>query len=262
MPSASSIWKEYRFEDQNEIRLQLDALRLRIVRQGNDLLLVERRDLSAAEQEALNLEKDSEFRRYAFENRVDALHLLPKTPDRPIVVRPQRPLILAPNAKVEFYVSFPADLCLEAISGEQRTQLIRLRSEILSDTWFGDQMAGVLCYSLKSRARRQRPEVVCETNARVIGKIRIYNESAEQLDCEKFCLRLSHCHLWQSEGELWTSPIAIRFHGAEHLSAIDYSEKPPPELKNAHQIMKAEEPPLGGLIRRTFAMAGFANTPS
>ena len=91
-------------------------------------------------------------------------------------------------------------------------------------------------------------------------KIQIHNQSTEQLHCTKFCLRLDHCHLWQSGSELWTSPVSIRYNGSDQLCAIDYSEKAPSEAPGATKIADAQEAPLRGLIRRTFAGLGSSLT--
>jgi hypothetical protein len=170
------------------------------------------------------------------------------------------PLRLAPKAVVDFFVTIPVDIQLSTGAKTKSQPLERLRSEILSDTWFGDQIGGVLCYALKSRARRECPTLSSEQSARLLCKIRIHNQSLEQLHCTRFCLRLDHCHLWLSDSILWSSPIHIRFHGSDQLSAIDYSEKAPPEAKDAIKVAEAVEAPLRGLIRRTFAGLGSSLT--
>jgi hypothetical protein len=179
-------------------------------------------------------------------------------PDRPIVVHPLHPLRLAPKAHVDFYVSIPVDIQLLTGELENQETLERIRSEILSDTWFGDRVGGVLCYAVKSRARRECPPRESAQNTRAICKVQIINKSKEQLHCTKFCLRLNHCHLWQHGTSLWTSPVNVRYNGSDQLSAIDYSEKAPVEAVGAVKIAEAEEAPLSGLIRRTFAGLGTA----
>jgi hypothetical protein len=118
----------------------------------------------------------------------------------------------------------------------------------------------VLCYAIKSRARREGPPSGAGTGSRAICKIRIHNKSAEQLHCSRFCLRLNHCHLWQSGQALWTSPVSIAYNGSEQLSSVDYSDKAPVDLQDVVKIVEAEDPPITGLIRRTFATLGTALT--
>lgn len=250
MNTGHTPWGSQAFAGQKELRLEWGPLRVRLIRRGQDLLLVEIRD--NREIVELGADPESDFRRYAFEHTVDDIHVQPKMPDRPVVVQPAHPLRLAPGAKVDFYVSIPVDIQLATRHGKTRELIECLRSEVLSDTWFGGHTSGVLCYAIKSRARRESPTPESGPINRAICKIRIHNESEEQLHCTKFCLRLAHCHLWQSGQALWTSPVEIT-HNGDHLSAIHYSENAPAELPQATLITEAAEPPDSGLIRRTFA---------
>lgn len=256
MSVCTTQWGLLEFGEQKELRLSWDRLRIRLIKRGCDLLLVEIRD----NREIVELGEDpeSDFRRYAFEKTVENLLVQPCLPDRPVLVQPLHPLRLAPKAEVDFYLSIPVDIELSTKNRGESQPIERVRSEILSDTWFGDQINGQLCYATKSRARRECPPAEAACGTRAICKIRIHNKSAEQLHCTRFCLRLDHCHLWQSGQALWTSPVSIRYNGSEQLSSVDYSEQPPTELPNAIQIAEAKEPPITGLIRRTFATLGTA----
>ncbi len=251
MSTGITPWGWVQFSEQKELRLEWERLRIRVIKRDSDLLLVERRN--PVETTELGSEPESDFRRYAFESPVDAIQVQPRVPARPIVVQPLHPLRLAPKAHVDFYVSIPVDIQLGTGDGVKSDHLERVRSEILSDTWFGDQVGGVLCYSTKSRARRECPSAETVERTRAICKVQIFNKSTEQLHCTKFCLRLNHCHLWHCDDALWTSPVNIRYNGSDQLSAIDYSEQAPPEAINAVKIAEAEDPPLRGLIRRSFA---------
>lgn len=251
MPDNETNWGPLQFGEAKELRLQWERLRIRLIRRGNDLLLVEIRD----DREIVKLGEDpeSDFRRFAFERAVETVQVEPRMPNRPVVVQPLHPLRLAPKAQVDFFVSIPVDIQLSSQAGDRTEAIERLRSEVLSDTWFGDQITGVLGYALKSRARRERPSLEDASVARALCQIRIHNRSTEQLHCTRFCLRLDHCHLWQSDRALWTSPISIRYNGSDQLSALDYSDQAPDGLSHAVKIAEAKEPPLTGLIRRTFA---------
>lgn len=258
MSSDSSHWGILPFFNQKEIRLEWESLRIRLLKRDSDLLLVEQRGND--DTQAFDAEPESGFRRYAFEHPVESIRVQPRTPNRPLVVQPLHPLRLAPKARVDFYVSIPIDIQISTGEKKASQTLERLPAEILSDTWFGDPTDGVLCYALKSRARRECPSINAETTARAICKIQIHNKSSVLLHCTKFCLRLDRCHLWQSGSSLWTSPVQISYNGLEQLSAIDYSEKPPSEALQAVKIADSEETPLRGLIRRTFAGLGSSLT--
>lgn len=256
MSSDATQWGLLEFEELKELRLVWERLRIRLIQRGCDLLLVEIRD--DREIVELGADPESDFRRYAFQQSINNLLVEPRLPDRPVVVQPLHPLRLAPKAEVDFYVSLPVDIDLSTEIRGDAQPIERIRSELLSDTWFGDQINGVLCYAVKSRARRESPPSEAGTGNRAICQIRIHNKSAEQLHCSRFCLRLNHCHLWQSGQTLWTSPVTIRYNGSEQLSSVDYSDKAPAELQDAIKVVDAEDPPITGLIRRTFATLGTA----
>lgn len=256
MSLSTTQWGLLEFGEQKELRLSWDRLRIRLIKRGCDLLLVEIRD--NREIVELGADPESDFRRYAFEQTVKNLLVQPRLPDRPVVVQPLHPLRIAPKAEVDFYVSIPIDIELSTKIRGNTQPIEHVRSELLSDTWFGDQINGLLCYAIGSRARRESPSADAVASARAICKIHIHNKSSEQLHCTRFCLRLDHCHLWQSSQTLWTSPVSIRYNGSEQLSSVDYSDEAPAELANAVKIAEANEPPITGLIRRTFATLGTA----
>lgn len=257
MPATKSNWDTIEFPEQNVINFEWEDLAIRIIRRESDLLLLENLEGADVPSEH-GAVLDTGYKRYAFQAPVKKIRAEPRTPDRPLVVHPLHPLCLAPNAKVVFYVSIPVDIQLLTQTTGDFEELECIRGEILSDTWFGDQISGILCYALISRARRECPTIDSDKTARAICKIEINNKADEQLQCEKFCIRLDHCHLWKSGSSLWTSPINIRYNGSDQLSAIDYSDKAPTEADKAVKVAKAKEEPLRGLIRRTFA--GLGNT--
>ena len=111
MSSEKSHWGLHKFSEQSEIRLEWERLSIRIIKRGSDLLLVENRgDTTTSIQ--LGSDPESDFRRYAFQNPVKEVRVQPRTPNRPLVLQPLHPLRLAPQARVDFYVSVPVDIQL------------------------------------------------------------------------------------------------------------------------------------------------------
>jgi len=232
----------------------MGTLTLRFARRGEDLLVREVREKNG--DTSGDTFDDTSSRRYSFNDAIESVELAPRTPMRPLVVRPRQTLMLGPGSRVSFYVSFPVDVVLITHAVGRSTQIERIPSEELSDTWFGDSLEGVLCYSLKSRARRDRDEVQTRAITRAICTLDIRNESLEPLKCEKFCLRLEHCRLWIDASGLWTSPVEIRYRGTANLSAIDYGDSPPDQTGASQLLAEAEIPPQRGLLRRTFGYTG------
>ncbi|HKK19504.1 MAG TPA: hypothetical protein VJ952_12575, partial [Opitutales bacterium] len=118
MTTPSSLWTSYPFDEKREIRIDLEDLRVRIARRGSDLLLMERR-CAEEDDEAGASFPETDFRRHAFEYPVDSVAVAPRTPERALVVQPAHPLLLAPKARVDFFVSVPVDLQLSAVTGKK-----------------------------------------------------------------------------------------------------------------------------------------------
>lgn len=252
--AAATVWKPYPIGSENQICLALGQITVRCLRRGLDLLVKEERN--PTENTQANAMEEQTARRYAFESAVTAVEVVPTTPSRPLVVRPLQPLVLAPRAKVTFLVSFPVEVRLLAHTAKGTVKMEHLPSEILSDTWFGDSLEGVLCLALRSRAQRDRDTLGPRLANRALCTLQISNESTDPLKCEKFCLRLEHCKLWSDPSGLWTSPIRIRYRGTEQLSAVDYEDSPPEAARSAHLVAEAEAPLSQGLVRRTFGFTG------
>lgn len=242
--------------ESGNLDFRLNTLRLRVFRNGNDLLVMDQRPPKGSvgptvwEDGVIDFEK---YRRYAFEKPVEAVEIRAKNPQRPLLVRPRQPLMLVPQSKVNFFVRFPLDLEIVARTGEHEQALERLPVEVLSDTWFGDTVSGVLCYALKSRARRALPDDEVWEDGLGLCQLSIVNEAGEALKCEKFCLHLKHCRLWMSEGHIWSSAITIRHQPKEQANAINYSNEPPDQARDAELVAEAVEVPSRGFVGRTFS---------
>ncbi len=259
MSEKQSPWGAHSFGTERRITLPLGRIAIRCLRRGSDLLVRETRIQGPGEAPVDNID-ESTARRYAFDQPVETVEAHPRTPSRPLLVRPRQSLVLGPGARVLFFVTIPIEVQLDATIGTKKHRIERLPSEILSDTWFGDTVEGVLCFGLKSRARRDREELGSREASRCICTLDIVNESQDPLRCEKFCLRLEHCKLWTDPTGLWTSPVRIRYRGTGQLSAIDYDSGPPEASSNARLVAEAETPPpQRGLLRRTFAYTGLAS---
>lgn len=146
-------------------------------------------------------------------------------PDRAVVVRTESPVKILPGKEALFYVSMPIWVKL-LVGKAQGTELCDVPSAVRSNTWFGDSMEGELCYSLVTRARRHMEEADLPAH-KAYCPVKIKNASDERLDIERFCVRVEHLSLFQSNGMLWTNEVAISFQGEGRVSKVDYSRHKP-----------------------------------
>ena len=155
----------------------------------------------------------------------EKLSLLPVVPDRPVVVRPERPVHLLPGRKIKFFLTVPAWIRVSASSGKP-SQLAEFPTEVLSNTWFGDPAGGELCYSLTTLGRRELSEVPAESHMLTCPVV-ARNASSESLLFERICVRMPHLRTYQGTTRLWTNELKVTFKGMEAGSTVEYSTDPP-----------------------------------
>lgn len=189
-----------------------------------------------------------EWSRWVFKDHPGEIKFTPVFPDLPVVVKPEYPFRVIPNAMASIYVRVPIWLKISAL--DQR--ITEIPSAVLSQTWFGDTMEGELCYWLSSSARRQ---VIPDPERRyqAICPIKIINTSADELSVEKICLRVPSLTVFEQEGQLWSDVTTVRFRGAEAGSEIEPSGEAPDQIKPAVKISDPRSPIHRSLAARTFA---------
>jgi hypothetical protein len=179
--------------------------------------------------------------RWVVDKETHQVRLTPCLPNRPVVVRTESPVKISVGKDAVFYVSFPIWLKVEA-GDDELIALCDVPSAVRSNTWFGDTMAGELCYSLITRARRQI-EDADHPVYKALCPVRILNASGDRLDVERFCLHVEHLSLFQGTSLLWTNEVTITFQGEDQISKIDYARQKP-KLDAGLQLMTAPRTPL------------------
>lgn len=179
--------------------------------------------------------------RWIVEKDTRQVRLTPCLPNRPVVVRTESPVKISVGKGALFYVSFPIWIKVEAGEGNL-FELCDVPSAVRSNTWFGDSMAGELCYSLITRARRQI-EDADHPVYKALCPVRIQNESEDRLDVERFCLHVEHLNLYQGTYLLWTNEVTIAFQGEGQISKVDYA-KHKPKLGSALKLITAPRTPF------------------
>ena len=171
-----------------------------------------------------DLPADLDWTRFVVGTKIDSLQLLPITPDRPVVVRPVLPLTLPPEQNAEFSVGIPLWIQILVHSNSKKLELAEVPSVIRSNIWFGDTLSGELCYSLKTRARREFEDIE-DQPFRMTCPVKIFNRSEENLRVERFCIRVEHLKILVQNNQLWTNEVSIDFQGENEVSKIDYGRK-------------------------------------
>jgi hypothetical protein len=227
------IWKPQKIQSNQCLQGQVGPLRLWIKQVIDELHIAFERlpdPESIVETKALEPMDDLEpegldWGRWIVGTNSDTVQLTPLTPDRPIVVRPEMPVKIPTNEEALFFVGFPIWVRI-AIVKSQQLNLFDIPSIVLSNIWFGDPMSGELCYSLRSRARRQVVDSEPRPH-RAICPLRIRNSAPVQLDVERFCVHVGHLRIYHGSKQLWTNEIGITFKGESEASQVNYIQTPP-----------------------------------
>ncbi len=156
----------------------------------------------------------------------DTLELVPALPDKPIVVRPESVISIMPGREARLYCSIP--LWLRFVSRQQAKQelLHEVPSLQLSKIWFGDPLSGELCYSLDSQLSRSY-EGFPPSSLSAVCPLQVRNGATERLLFERICVHVEHLNLYGSRDRLWTNQVNVLFRGADQVSQVTLSMKPP-----------------------------------
>ncbi|MFH1465270.1 MAG: hypothetical protein ABIO70_12865 [Pseudomonadota bacterium] len=179
----------------------------------------------------------------AFAHTEGPLRLAPRLADRPVIVRPSEPLLVAPEEEVLLFAVTPLWVSLQAADGRQ--PLVELPCTRLSLTWFGaDTRVGELCLA------GRRP--LCATPAtepcRARTPVRIHNHTEEPLPVERLRLPLPRMPLFQTaEGAFWTPQVAVRRSGKGEV-ALTLTDKPPDGLQRPREVAEAREAHQGNAM--------------
>lgn len=264
-PSAK-LWSTFRISDDRTYHWVNGPLQLWARLRHNDLhLALQRQDSqegpwTVVEAETVEPEDDLEWQRWAMPDDNPKLHFRPVMPDRPIVVRPEAPLVIPPGVTCIFYAMMP--IWVELLQGDDPAALqtiTKLPHVILSNTWFGDDtMSGVLCYGMRTTARRNRQELPFRPH-RATCAIKVVNDSEDHLECTRFCIRVEHMSLYLRDNSLFTSAVEIAYRGQERGQRLSYHEKRPDDTHLGELISPASEPVRGSLLSKSIASIRITN---
>lgn len=248
------VWKPSRIDKGQCLHWQVGPLRLWVQRTDVEWQLAferkpeEEDGLAAGVPSEITAELD--WKRWAAGEESNVVQIVPVMPDRPLIVRPESPLKIPEGNHALFYVTVP--VWVRVTVGEaQQVSLCEEPTAILSHSWFGEPIAGELCYSLRTTARRTLETLGNRPN-RAICPVHIKNDATGQLDFQRLCVRVSHLNCYAGKEHLWTSEVDVAYKGEEQLAQIDYSEGPPAGDEVGDLLSEARTPLAEGFIQKTF----------
>ncbi|MFC1761667.1 DUF432 domain-containing protein [Planctomycetota bacterium] len=195
------------------------------------------------------LPEDLNWSRWIVGAKARPLLLVPQLPNRGCVVRTESPLKIPPGQEATFFVSLPIWVELR-LEGKPPLSLTEIPTVVRSNIWFGDAMAGELCYSLLSRARRLAEDADHPPH-KAVCPVRIRNQAEDLLNMERFCVHVEHLNLYRGLHLLWTNQVTITFQGEDQVSKVDYHRQVPKMEPNLSLITPARTPLKDTLLKRS-----------
>lgn len=194
--------------------------------------------------------------RYLFEKR-SPLSVLVRVSDRPVVARPEMPVIVPGGLSATLYVSTPA--WIELSAGIPRQRFLDLPSWRASSTWFGEnEIEGALCYSERTRARLERGDEIFP--GRVTTSVTVNNVESQPLRIQRIALPLPSMSVFSDDrGGLWTEHAVVDYVAGQD-APVKVERLPLAEIgkatlvshsrtgRDSHVVMRALSAALRGVL--------------
>lgn len=179
-------------------------------------------------------------------------HLVPATPDLPVVLKPDNPIALIPGATVKYEVTLPiwAKIVVSGKRGREvaTDTLADLPSHLIKRTWFGTAETGEVAYGWRfspesNRATRRDEFTVPLT---------IKNRSDAILWFERLMLRVVHLDLYQADGGIVSNSVTVNFKGVEQYSQITWGDGRSLVRSGFNKISSCRESASNDILRKSF----------
>lgn len=243
-------WDVYNIDIDQIYYAKFGEANLWIKRDGKEIYIATSHGKDIDGQNVNNIPEDLQWARFISKEEPKSLELLPATPDRALVVKPEAAFYLTSGTRRTVYVRIPVWIRI-SLSTKTKIGLLEIPSVILSNTWFGDLIDGELCYWLSSGVRSKiepdpsRPYLA-------ICSLTVQNESDENLLVEKLVVRAASSTLFIYNDQLYTDEILISFKGKDDISSITFKGKPPKEISGATKIAEPRKKQSKKILAKTF----------
>lgn len=189
--------------------------------------------------------------RWALQSEKDEIEIVPTLSQLPLLLKPDDPYRILPNAQTRIYARIPLWVHLRTV--KDQISLIDIPTVVQSNTWFGSTIDGELCLSHASRVRRFLTDDFFLPHL-VSCTIQIRNASVTDLQFDKICLRPDRMSIYTHNGHLWSDETNVIYRGVGAEGDVNVSGKPPIEVKDAKLIGKPRVSKSTNLAVRTFSL--------
>jgi hypothetical protein len=251
-------WDSRKLKAEDSIVWRAGNTSIWVLKTELDWMLAGNTDKEEAErfifEKAISLPIDVEWKRWAGLGALSTVRFQPAFPDRPLVVKTRAPVMVSPEQSIDLYINIPVWVEVSLDTDVGSTTLGVFPTRTLSNTWFGTQYEGELCYALKSLARRLKDDLTIEALAATC-RFTITNRFDEPLPLDRIRVLPRHLSIYKSRRRLWTSPIKVISNGPDQPSQLEYPEEP---HTDAHSVVELVRPPEE-VYRPSFFRESFAH---
>lgn len=202
--------------------LSLGEIEVNVIARDGDVWWLSRP--SSGEEQ---VENSDAWIRWVAETEAASVDLVPRLPDRPVVVQPEIPFHIAPRSRAQIYVGIPLWASLQT-TGIPSIVIAEFPVRDLSNTWWGDTTEGELAYRIATNARRQLLEIEAPEEIAVC-RMDLVNESEDTLPVARISVRAPQLAVFRGERGFWTNEVRVTFTDHDGGSQIQILERAPGE---------------------------------
>lgn len=177
----------------------------------------------------------------------------PVVPNRPVIIRPDRVMVLPPGEKVRFFISLPLSFRLSvgtAIKGRLNPLYLHPITP-MPGAWFGDPVSGELCYFTEARLYSDFSQIL-RSPIHGVCPLLIINEADKELQFDRICLYTEFLGVYRSPDRFWTNEVNVRFRGPEQVSQVMPSKHSPRFEGTARLVSEPRQRVENWYFKRTF----------
>ena len=191
-----------------------------------------------------------DIKRWVASDNEYELYLEAALPDRPLIVRPDSPLIMLPGQKAMFFIGIPIWIRVKTRQDIKST-LIEIPSIILSNSWFGPPTDGELCYSMRTSAKLEIKELTSRPY-RAVCPLEVRNAAQTPLEIQRICLRPEMLPIFQGKTHLWTASGRVTYLGENEWSRVVYGNNAPSFEADSGIVGEPRVKMARGFLAKTF----------
>lgn len=179
------------------------------------------------------------------------VELVPKMPDKPVVVRPHLAVQVPQGMVSSFYVGIFVWLQIFGVRKTSKVKICEFPTVKMSKTWFGDNESGEICYILKTQAIRKKEDTT-PTFYHATCPVHVSNNSEGMLDFKRICLHAEYLTLFSDGNRLWSNEANVYFKGADQVSQINLSNTSPRDASNCVKVADPRMTAAPSIVKRSF----------